>query len=77
MSTPVGDHAFLHELEVNVSTELTLARTRQPETETRVAGEPVEEQVPDPDAQRYEVRLRSLLGAVEALQRPGSRAGER
>ncbi len=75
MSTPVGDHAFLHELEVNVSTELTLARTRQPET--GAAGEPVEERVPDPDAQRYEVRLRSLLGAVEALQRPGSRAGER
>jgi hypothetical protein len=75
MSTPVGDHAFLHELELNVSTELTLAQNHPPEDEA--AGASVEEQVPDPDAQRYEVRLRSLLGAVQALQRPGSRAGER
>jgi len=31
MSTPTGDHAFLHELEVQVRTELTLAETGQPE----------------------------------------------
>ncbi len=75
MSTPVGDRAFLHELELNVLTELTLTQTRQPEEEA--AGVPVDEQLLDPDVQRYEVGLRSLLGAVEALQRPGSRAGER
>jgi hypothetical protein len=75
MSTPIGDSAFLHELELHVSTELTLAQTRQPEEET--AGVPVDEQLPDPDAQRYEVRLRSLLGAVEALEHGSRPGGER
>ena len=67
MSTTIGGHAFLHELELNVSTELMLAETSQPEEEAvRV---PVDEWLFDPaDAQRYEVGLHNLLGAVEALE---------
>ncbi len=73
MSTPIGDHAFLHELELNVRTELTLAETSQPEEEA--AGVLIEQWLSDPaDDQRYEATLRSLLGAVEALQ-DGSSAG--
>ena len=67
MSTPTGDHAFLHELEVQVRTELTLAETGQPEEEA--AGLPIDEWLSDPaDDARYEASLRSLLGAVEALE---------
>lgn len=67
MSTPTGDNAFLHELELNVSTELTQAENDQPEEE--VACVPIDEWLSDPaDAQRYEVGLRNLLGAVEALE---------
>jgi len=67
MSTPVGDNAFLHELELDVSTELTLAETGPPEEEA--VGVPVDEWLSDPaDEQRYEVGLRNLLGAVEALE---------
>ena len=73
MSTPIGDHAFLHELELNVRTELTIAETSQPEEEA--TGVPIEEWLSDPaDAQRYEVALRSLLGAIEVMEdssRPG------
>ncbi len=74
MSTPTGDHAFLHALELNVRTELTLAETSQPEEEA--LGVPIDEWLFDPaDAQRYEVALRSLLGAVEALE-DGSGPGD-
>jgi hypothetical protein len=66
MSTPIGDNAFLHELELNVRTELTQAETSQPED---AASIPIEQWLSDPaDAQRYEATLRSLLGAVEALE---------
>jgi len=67
MSTPTGDNAFLHALELNVRTELTLAETGQPwEEAVRV---PIDEWLSDPaDDQRYEVALCSLLGAVEALE---------
>lgn len=67
MSTPTGDNAFLHELELNVRAELTEARTSQAEQEA--AAVPVEEWLFDPaDAQREEVGLRNLLGAVQALE---------
>ena len=67
MSIPTGDNAFLHELELNVSTELIRAETGQPEEEA--AGVPIDEWLSDPaDDQRYEIDLRSLLGAVEALE---------
>lgn len=66
MSIPTGDNAFLHELELNVRTELTQAETNQPDEEAVV---PIDEWLSDPaDAQRDEVGLRRLLGAVEALE---------
>jgi hypothetical protein len=59
MSTPPGDEiAALYELEVTVRTELTLTNT---------SSEAVDSP-PDPEAQRYEVGLRTLLGAVSALE---------
>jgi hypothetical protein len=71
MSTPTGDNAFLHERELNVRAELTVAETSQPwEDAVRV---PIDEWLSDPaDDQRYEVGLRSLRGAIEALE-DGSR----
>ncbi len=67
MSTPTGDNAFLHALELNVRTELAQAETGQPQEEA--VGGPIEEWLSDPaDAPRYEASLRSLLGAVEALE---------
>jgi hypothetical protein len=74
MSTPIGDNAFLSELELNVRTELALAETSQPELEA--GGVLSVESLLDEDAQRYEVGLRSLLGAVEAVE-DGSRPGDR
>jgi len=66
MSTPTGDNAFLHELELTVSAELTLAETSQPEEQADgILGD---EWPPDPDVQRYEAGLGALLGAVEALE---------
>ena len=65
MSTAADGHAFLHELELTVETELTVAETSAPEPAGDAA---IGEWLPDPDAERYEVRLRALLGAVEALE---------
>jgi hypothetical protein len=67
MSTPPGDQAFLHALERTVSMELTLAESGPPEEEA--AAVPIDEWLSDPaDDERYEVTLRSLLGAVQALE---------
>ena len=66
MSTPTGDNAFLHELQLTIRAELTLAETSQPEEQAD--GIPGDEWPPDPDVQRYEVGLQILLGAVEALE---------
>ena len=67
MSVPTGDNAFLHQLELNVREELTLAETSQLEEEA--VAVPIDEWLSDPaDAQSYEVGLRTLLGAVEALE---------
>ena len=67
MSTPAGDNPFLHELEVSVRTELTISETSPGWEEA--AAVPIEEWLSDPaDDQRYEASLRSLLGAVEALE---------
>ena len=71
MDTPAGDDAFLRELERNISTELATAEAGQPEA---TPGAPIGEQLIDPVAERYEVRLRSLLGAVGAVER-GSHPG--
>jgi hypothetical protein len=67
MSTPTGGNAFLYALELSVRTELTLAETSQPWEEA--VHVPIDEWLSDPaDDQRYELSLRSLLGAVEALE---------
>lgn len=66
MSTPTGNNAFLSELELNVRVELTQVETSQPEKQH--GGVPIDEWMFDPDAQRYEVGLRNLLGAVEAME---------
>jgi hypothetical protein len=73
MSTPTGDNVFLYELELNVRTELTLAETSQPEVEAD--GVPTVEWLLEEDAQRYEIGLRDLLGAIEAVE-AGSRPGD-
>jgi hypothetical protein len=67
MSTPTGDNAALHALELEVRAELTLVQTSQPWEEA--VGVPIDEWLSDPaDDQRYEASLRSLLGAVEAME---------
>ncbi|WP_410575182.1 hypothetical protein [Amycolatopsis sp. cmx-4-61] len=65
MSTP--DHGqFLHGLEIEVEAELVIAEASHPEDAART---PVTEWLFDPtDAERYEVSLRGLLGAVEAVE---------
>jgi len=74
MNSPAGDGAFLRELELNVSAELTVAQTSPAD---EAAGVPIGEQLLDPDAERYEVRLRSLLGAVKAAEHGSRPGGER
>jgi hypothetical protein len=62
-NVPAGDHPALEQLETTVRAELILAETSQPEQEADDDG-----QVPDPDAERYEIALGALLGAVESLE---------
>ncbi|BCJ35732.1 heme peroxidase [Actinocatenispora thailandica] len=78
MSSPTGDEdarrdirrrrlphdGFLHELEHGVEAELDLAEDGP---DGRPDPRPVDEWL-DPDAQRYEIGLRNLLGAVEAAE---------
>jgi hypothetical protein len=65
MSTPTGDDGFRHELEITVEAELVEAESSQRDDETL----PIEEWLVDPmETQRYEVGLRGLLGAIEAVQ---------
>jgi hypothetical protein len=66
VTTPADDNAFLQELELNVRTELTVAETSQPEIDGD--GVPAVEWLLDPDAQRYEIGLRTLLGAIEVVE---------
>ncbi|TDD26524.1 hypothetical protein E1218_12980 [Kribbella turkmenica] len=57
---------FLHELETEVEADLSMVAASHPE-ETAVL--PVTEWLVDPaDVEREETGLRSLLGAVEALE---------
>jgi hypothetical protein len=65
MSIPTSDNAFLDGLELTVSAELAQAEISQPEA----ACVPIDQWLTDPaDDQRYEAGLRSLFGAVEALE---------
>jgi hypothetical protein len=65
MSIQNGENVVRQELELVVRTELTVAETNQ--LEVAVDGEPAVEWPADPEAQRYEAYLGTLLGAVEAL----------
>jgi hypothetical protein len=66
MSIPTSDSAFLDQLELTVRAELTQAETSPPE---EAACVPVDQWLTDPaDDQRYEAGLRTLFGAVEALE---------
>jgi hypothetical protein len=66
MSIPTSDNVFLDQLELTVRAELTEVETSQPE---EAACVPIDQWLTDPaDEQRYEVGLRSLFGAVEALE---------
>lgn len=65
MSTPTGDGSFLENLETEVEVELTVAETNRIDDST---GGPADWLEDPEDAQRDEVALRSLLGAVEALK---------
>lgn len=57
---------FLHGLEIEVEAELTIVESSNLET---VAETPVGEWLYDPtEAERYEVGLRGLLGAVESVE---------
>jgi len=66
MTTPAGGNPFLQELELNVRSELTIVETSEPELDAD--GVPTAEWLLDPDAQRYEIGLHSLLSAVETME---------
>ncbi|HEU4946726.1 MAG TPA: hypothetical protein VFT31_06200 [Kribbella sp.] len=66
MTSPTGENAFLHNLEAEAETELTMAEASHPGEST---GGPAEWLFDPAEAERDEVALRSLLGAVEALER--------
>ncbi|GAA4586112.1 hypothetical protein GCM10023194_31290 [Planotetraspora phitsanulokensis] len=66
MNAANGDNGFLYELEIEVEEEVTLVETSRSE---EAAELPVTEWLFDPaDADREEMGLRGLLGAVEALE---------
>jgi hypothetical protein len=66
MSTPTGDNASLHAIELNIRAELALANGQAEEEAVDV---PIGNWLVDPEEeQHYEVGLHSLLGAVEALE---------
>ncbi|WP_433167723.1 hypothetical protein [Kribbella sp. CA-247076] len=57
---------FLHELETEVEADLTMVEASHP---VEAAALPVTEWTEDPaDVEREEIGLRSLLGAVEAME---------
>lgn len=66
MTIPTGDNEFLHALELNVKEELTVAESSPPGEEAGDA--PSVDWLLDVDAQRYEVSLQTLLGAIEATE---------
>lgn len=65
MTIPTGDDN-LHELELTVREELIVVESSPLEEESDDA--PALEWELDADAQRYEVSLRTLLGAIEATE---------
>lgn len=65
MSSPTGGGEFLHELETEVTEELTLAEESRPRAVTAPNSEWLYDRM---DAEREEIGLRSLLGAIEAAE---------
>lgn len=73
---PSDKSQFLHALEAEVDAELGMARSSHPEDALRES--PAELLFDPTDVEREEVGLRSLRGAVEALEsdsQPGPRIG--
>ena len=66
MTTPTDGNELLYELELEVRTELTQSETGQSEQDPD--GALAAEELVDPDAVRYEVNLRTLLGAIEVME---------
>jgi Animal haem peroxidase len=64
--SPTDDNAFLHHLEAGVREEITVAETSHQDGEP--AAVPADDWMLHPDAQRYDVALHALLGAVEAVE---------
>jgi hypothetical protein len=62
--TMPGENDFLHNLESEVEVEMTMAQAGRPDD----AAGPATWLVDPADADRDEVALHSLLGAVEALE---------
>lgn len=65
MTIPTGDNRFLDNLEAEVEAELTMAESSHPDEST---GGPADWLVDPAEAERDEVGLHSLLGAVQALE---------
>ncbi|MEU8343275.1 hypothetical protein SAMN05443665_102098 [Actinomadura meyerae] len=66
MTSADEDRSFEVELEIEIEEELTLVASSRPE---EAAAAPVGEWLFDPaDAERDEIGLRNLLGAVEKLE---------
>jgi hypothetical protein len=64
MTGPDDEKAFLHDLEAEVEIELTRSESSHP-----VESDGPAEWLVDPaDTEREEVTLRSLLGAIQALE---------
>jgi hypothetical protein len=69
-----SENEFLHGLEADIEAELAIAESSHPED---MADKPVDEWPYDPtDAERYEVGLRGLLGAVEGMEETTSPEAE-
>jgi hypothetical protein len=65
MATPGGEGASLQKLEIEVREELIVVESLP---EVDADGVPTPAWAQDPDAQRYEVSLRTLLCAIEVVE---------
>ena len=65
MTVPAGESAFLHNLEAEVQADLAMAESSHQENSTDGPAEWLFDPV---EAEQEEVGLRSLLGAVKALE---------
>jgi hypothetical protein len=72
MTIPTGENDFLHNLEAEVEVEVTMAEAGHSDESI---GGPADWLIDPAEAERDEVGLRSLLGAVEALE--GDRPADR